>query len=491
MLARLFLVFAAAVCMGCTGAASSEPTRVNENGFVLVEGKPRLVLGVYDLPSGRRGHEDVLLKEVADSGFDLMRGQANKAALDRLHAHGLHGWIRLRGLALPEGDADARQQLADTVNEFKDHPGLFCWEGPDESLWKVYWDKYQWYCKEQPAKLKELIAKVAAEGNPQAAKYGRILEKALDYTSRSLAKESDELYATLWRELGVENPHPRQTFTAAVAEVAPRAAAYARGWAVVAELDPAHPRWQNHAPCNSTRERRLFSEGATAAGCDVYPAPNYSGVRGADLLPTLEPTSVGAATDLMRASAPGEACWMVLQGFGWHDLATTNENPEGKEPTDPVRGRRPNRQELRFMTYDALLHGATGILYWGTSRIEKDSALWKDIMRMGRELRALEPALVAPDAGKPIVEAETNWSTFDGGDPKVRLRQVGDDWVLIAVNEWRTGVAFTVRDLPAALEGKTLRRLYSDEEHVVKGGQFRDGILGHDVHVYATSRRFE
>lgn len=41
------------------------------------------------------------------------------------------------------------------------------------------------------------------------------------------------------------------------------------------------------------------------------------------------------------------------------------------------------------------------------------------------------------------------------------------------------------------LEGKTLYRLGSNEEHKVKNGQFRDGIRGMDVHVYATSRRFE
>ena len=111
---------------------------------------------------------------------------------------------------------------------------------------------------------------------------------------------------------------------------------------------------------------------------------------------------------------------------------------------------------------------------------------------MGKELRALEPALVAPEAvAKPVVVAETNWTTFVGGDPKLLLRQVGNDWVLIAVNEWRTGVAFEIRDLPAELNGKTLYRLYSDEEHVVQNGGFRDGILGHDAQVYATSRRFE
>jgi hypothetical protein len=144
------------------------------------------------------------------------------------------------------------------------------------------------------------------------------------------------------------------------------------------------------------------------------------------------------------------------------------------------------------MAFDALLHGANAILYWGTHAIEKDSVLWKDLMKMAKELRALEPAIVGPKwRPAPVVVAETNITTFSGGDPKLMLRQVGDDWILFAVNEWRLGVAFEVRELPEPLERKILYRLYSDEEHVVRSRAFRDGILGHDVHVYATSRRFE
>ncbi|MEN6493330.1 MAG: hypothetical protein ABFD16_03485, partial [Thermoguttaceae bacterium] len=65
------------------------------------------------------------------------------------------------------------------------------------------------------------------------------------------------------------------------------------------------------------------------------------------------------------------------------------------------------------------------------------------------------------------------------------------DWVLVAVNESFCGLPFTVKGLPASLEGKTLYRLGSDESHTVRDRQFADGIASFDVHVYATSRRFE
>ena len=144
------------------------------------------------------------------------------------------------------------------------------------------------------------------------------------------------------------------------------------------------------------------------------------------------------------------------------------------------------------MAYNALLHGADAILYWGTHAIEKDIALWKNLMNVGKELRALEPAIVgAKPPVQPVALAESTFASFNGGDPKLDLRQVGGEWVLFAHNECPLGVAFEVTGLPGALEGKTLYRLYTDETHVVAAGGFRDGIRGHEVHVYATSRTFE
>ena len=244
--------------------------------------------------------------------------------------------------------------------------------------------------------------------------------------------------------------------------------------------------WQNHAPGNTVADLRHYNRAVHAAGCDIYPAPFNTGVRGGTSLPNVDLTCVGDFTEHMRAGAPGKACWMVLQGFGWTDLK------ERFNPTDPVNGRRPTYSETRFMAYEALLHGANAILYWGTHAIEKDSALWNDILKVCRELRALEPAIVGiRPPTQPVVLAETNYTGFNEGDPKLVLRQTGDDWVLIAVNEWRVGIAYEVRGLPLALNGKTVYRLNSDEEHVVENGGFRDGILPQAVHVYATSRRFE
>jgi hypothetical protein len=196
---------------------------------------------------------------------------------------------------------------------------------------------------------------------------------------------------------------------------------------------------------------------------------------------------------------------MVLQGFGWRDFV------EEKWHTNPDQtlGRRPNLRETRFMAYDAIVHGANGIIYYGSDFLEggvhrggyfkgaplgnrEVPQLWKDMMTVGRELRALEPAILA-DAPpiQPKATSEETMGPLDGRGPALMLRHVGQDWVLIVANETNWTEAFSVSDLPAELEGRVLHRLYSDDTVTVRDGRFRDGIVGWGVQVYATSRQFE
>jgi hypothetical protein len=188
---------------------------------------------------------------------------------------------------------------------------------------------------------------------------------------------------------------------------------------------------------------------------------------------------------------------MVLQGFGWRDLkAKVNENE-----TAVGIGRRPTWAESRFMAYDAIVHGANAILYWGTAYMnpaEQDGAaakvrppLWYDLLRVARELRALEPALVAAPLKTPHLQQAETYGSIDGRGIICTVRRVGDDFVLLVVNETENGLAFSLEKLPAKLNGRTLFRLYSPEEHPIEGGRLMDGIKPWDVHVYATSRCFE
>ena len=49
----------------------------------------------------------------------------------------------------------------------------------------AYFAAYGWLMQEQPKQLMERIGKAAAQGDPNAAKYAKMLEKAADLTQRS------------------------------------------------------------------------------------------------------------------------------------------------------------------------------------------------------------------------------------------------------------------------------------------------------------------
>ena len=57
----------------------------NEDGFLKVNGKARLIIGLYELPK-----DDEKLQEVAESGFNLVRSPQDIEALDRIGKYNLH-----------------------------------------------------------------------------------------------------------------------------------------------------------------------------------------------------------------------------------------------------------------------------------------------------------------------------------------------------------------------------------------------------------------
>ncbi|MBN2132001.1 MAG: hypothetical protein JW741_21040 [Sedimentisphaerales bacterium] len=454
-----------------------------KDGFVRVDETPRLIIGLYELPKS-----DAKLKEIAESGFNLVRVPQNVETLNRVWDHGLYAWICLGGsVQLQQPDADGERKLASIINTFKEHPALLVWELPDEALWNVWWRRHPWVFGGQQRQLRELIKKAEAEVPATTVTQWRsLMHQANDYSERGLWERAETIYDSLWVRLKVENPHPDWKMSQCPAESRRLIEATARGCRVVRRFDPNHPIWQNHAPRNCLGSLQEYNRMVDAAGCDIYPVPFNYGVGHSDVKDT-NLSAVGAYTDRMSRSAAGKSIWMVLQGFGWRDISESD-----KDNPDPAKGRRPRYQETRFMAYEAIVQGAHAILYWGTHAIEKDSSLWQDLMKVARELRALEPAIVAERATvEPSARAEETYGSIDGQGPKLMLRRTGNDWVLLAVNEWAQGVSFSVTGLPAELEGKTLHHLYSEESHVVKNATIRDGMRGFGVHVYATSRRFE
>jgi hypothetical protein len=79
--------------------------------------------------------------------------------------------------------------------------------------------------------------------------------------------------------------------------------------------------------------------------------------------------------------------WMVLQAFGWGDLAKASKPPEA------WTGRPPTYGEIRFMTFDGIINGAGGVIYWGAPYLTKNDGTWESLKSVAAELHEIRPIL--------------------------------------------------------------------------------------------------
>ena len=233
-------------------------------------------------------------------------------------------------------------------------------------------------------------------------------------------------------------------------------------YGIMRRLMPTHLFWQNQAPRNTIEDLARYCRGADVSGMDIYPV---EGESHSDLgNKTL--SVVGDEVDKNHQTVHGrKPIWAILQGFGWSVWE--------KDPS--VHKRAPTWEETRFMAYDAIVHGATGIIYWGASYEDRDSDIWDSLRRMASELKELIPALVSPEVVN--VEAES----ADGAVIAMGRRVEGKLWVL-AVNERDTEVDATIQ-LPGPAESLERWRENGDGPQV-RGGDLIDSFGPYGVHVY-------
>jgi hypothetical protein len=129
--------------------------------------------------------------------------------------------------------------------------------------------------------------------------------------------------------------------------------------------DPYHPVWINSAPLSKVEDARPYCLAADINGVDIYPVPYpnaHSSIEDKYL------TAVGKYTrNIISATDGTRAVIMVLQGTSWQTMRGTAGDPTIGYPT---------WEESRFMAYDALIHGANGLSYYGVSRVSGQQAVY-------------------------------------------------------------------------------------------------------------------
>jgi len=232
-----------------------------------------------------------------------------------------------------------------------------------------------------------------------------------------------------------------------------------RGYEIISSFKPRRAVFLNHAPRNTIDELKPYNVGADIVGCDIYPVPEKNGHSD---MPNQTLSVVGDYTDKMFESAlPGQPVWMFLQAYG--------RGPKRQMPT---------YDESRFMAYNAILHGAQGIIYYGLRHLSWPNEMWPQLEKLGRELRSINDVLVAPWAGELSKEA------LDQGMEIRHKRVNGEDYLIVAnatnVNKKLIWSMSAGRD--------QLHVLFEDRVIKASGGKFEDEFAPYAVRVYASAK---
>lgn len=400
-------------------------SKVDEIKPVLMKGEPRFIIGSYHNPKNLDE-----LKILAENGFNLVRSPANKEALDMVEAAGLNAWLNTGSLIDFSKDKNQRKKkLTDLVTKLKDHPALAVWEVPDEALWGLGYPKFEFmfYGKDWSEEQQDSILIVLSEAIPKKAQ-------------------------------GI-----------------------AEGSELLRSIDSAHPIWMNHAPRNTLSQLKLFSKSADIVGCDIY--PGYKGVDGHNGLHDHRLSSVGAYTEIMQNAATSKPIWMVLQGFSWDLLKLKNPIRENLDFKNF-----PTYKHSRVMAWEAILHGAKGILYWGSYMVSSKSLFWNSILGVTKEIAALEPFLLAHELKEKIKIDPIQFTSSVKTRVASTLRKFESDYLLVVLQE-DLSHALIVSGLDL-LEGKRLYELTTDRSYVVMNGKIRVWF-GKEPHVLCTSKKYD
>ena len=228
--------------------------------------------------------------------------------------------------------------------------------------------------------------------------------------------------------------------------------------------------WINEAAQSDLKFVRQYIDHIDITGCDIYPVK-------AD---TQDVPVIGDATERWKKVGRNEKpVWMVLQAFSWSELGEYYGHKTVAYPTFV---------ESRFMAYDAIVHGARGILYWGSHYL-KSSEFRQSLYALVSELSALQPFLVADEYPQAHVGLVELYRDLSARGVRISVRQAGKEWIVILVNEDNRsylGVEVTGLD---ELNGRTLELLYGSEKATVERGEFITRIKPLEVKVFATTRR--
>lgn len=265
------------------------------------------------------------------------------------------------------------------------------------------------------------------------------------------------------------------------------------------QLDGNHPLVIIQAPMDPLASLVPYRSAFDVTGADIYPV-SY-GVQDDTESPNTDISVVGEVTQKMVAAAGTKPVWMTLQ-IAWTGTIPSQQRPD-------IVPRFPTLQEQRFMAYQAIVHGARGLAFFGGQYTQvmrpRDAAtgwnwtFWNQVLRPLCEeltLGAIQPLLTAPTTANAVT------TTTSGIE--LATRHAGTYVYVVAVKAATTPAsrvqfhALPKRNDGSALTGGEVLAEYTQNplappvlpdkqafrSVAVSNGSFTDWFGPHDAHLY-------
>lgn len=247
--------------------------------------------------------------------------------------------------------------------------------------------------------------------------------------------------------------------------------------------DDKHDVITNHGPVNLISTLKKYNSSTEVVAVDVYPVipqgikPSYAlfddGLQGDLLNPYL--SQVGEYIDKMKTVVEdSKPVFAVLQGFSWEML-------KPQEERDSSMVLYPTYDESRFMAYNAVVHGANGILIWGTNYTPQPSKFMDNLYSVTRELDEMQEILASRSTVNTIeLEYHELGYSVDSGIEFI-TKELNGNTYLISVNSDKNPVKVTFSGLD---KFKTVKVLKEKRKLEISNGNLTDDFKPFDVHIY-------
>src|SRR4051794_25446990 len=159
-----------------------------------------------------------------------------------------------------------------------------------------------------------------------------------------------------------------------------------------------------------------------------------------------------------------------VHGKNWTNL--TFVQTFGGPDSDGGKWAQPLPHEVRFMAFDALVHRASGILYF--SYWPRGPLTWESITRLNADIVRLVPWLIGEGAEQP--------ASSSNPAVEIRARKVGDSWMIIALNTAKSAQQTTLN--VDGVGNATMRRLSDGEPTTWKNGERAESFASYEEKVF-------